>query len=200
MVTVILQTQERPHRQPHMMALRSRRSYWRSFRITDLLDPSMIVLYRPGIVGIFEPPQLAHLQIIRRPVFNVIFCDDDLEHPHQPIARQMHEAARFTDGHLTDGHDALALWIDQTVFFQPGRPNPVKSSNFLEIWQAGVPTIKGNTAGLEAAFVRLLQDLLKVVVLGQAIFGFVIEAIVARDRRSPSVHNRVMRLMPCTTA
>ena len=181
MVTVNLQAQECPQRQTNMIALRSPGSLLRSFHITELLDPAMLVLYPPGVVGIFDPLQFCHLQVIRRPVFNVIFFDDALEHPNQPLALQVHDAAFFADANLTDGYQALTIWIDQAIFFQPGQPNPLKSADFLEIRQTGVPSIKGDTLGLEAAFVRRVQHLLKVVILGQAILGFVIEAIVARN-------------------
>src|SRR5205085_7067244 len=181
MVTVNLQAQERSQRQADMIALRPRRSYLRSFHITKLLDPAMIVLYRAGVVGIFDAPQFVHLQVIRRPVFNVTIYGDDLVHPNQPIALQMHDTAIFSDGDLVDGQQSLAIWIDQTILFQPGQPNPMKRTDFLEIWQTGVPTIEGDTLGLEAAFVRLVQHLLKVIIFGQAIFGFVIESVVARD-------------------
>jgi hypothetical protein len=74
----------------------------------------MIVLYRPGVVGIFDPPQFAHLQVIRRPVFNVTFFDDDLEHLNQPIALQMYDTA-----FLTDGQQSLRIGIDPPILFQP---------------------------------------------------------------------------------
>lgn len=191
-----------------MIALGACRSRLRSLHTTELLDPSMIVLYRPSVAGILDAGQFAHLQIIGGPVFNVTVRGDDLEHPNEPIALQMHNTSTFTDLDLADGYQPLTIWIDQTIRFQPRQPNPLKSADFLEVGQAGVPTIKGHTLGLEAAFVRLVQHLLEVVVLRQAIIGFVIESVVARDvavairpqqgHEVNAAHHRMMFTRPVT--
>src|SRR5205085_7062503 len=131
MVTMNLQTQERPQRQTDMIALRSRGSYLCPFHITELLDPTMIVFNRPSIVGILDTSQFAHLQVIGRPIFNVAVWSNHLEYPNQPIALQMHDAAVFMDSDLADGYQPLTIWIDQAILFQPGQPNPVKSPDFL---------------------------------------------------------------------
>jgi hypothetical protein len=64
----------------------ARGSHLRPFHITELLDPPMIVLYRPSIVGVFDARQFAHLQVIARPVFYVAVCGNDLEYSNQPLA------------------------------------------------------------------------------------------------------------------
>src|SRR5215204_3135836 len=78
-IAVTLQPQERPQTKPDVVAPRPARAHLRPLEQTELLDPAMIVFNRPCKASPLDSLQIAHLNFIRGPHFNVAVCGDDLE-------------------------------------------------------------------------------------------------------------------------
>src|SRR5438105_4085899 len=107
-----------------MIALSASGSGLTLFHATKLLNATMVVFNRPTPFGVLQAGQLAHLQVIGRPVFPVTVWSDDQKNLHQPKALQMNQRAAFSDTHLANRSIACAIGIDQAVAFQAGQPAP----------------------------------------------------------------------------
>jgi len=71
-----------------------------------------------------------------------------------------------------------SVWINMAIVFQAGQPLPASRTNKLEILQAGVPTVKKDKLRLKSPLASYLQHGAEVIILGQAIFYFIIDAAV----------------------
>src|SRR5215211_2012879 len=85
---VALQAQERPQRQPDVVALRLARACLAPLHLDALFDPPVIALDRPAVLAVLLPAHLAHGQIAGRPVRNVAVGGDYLEYLDQAVALQ----------------------------------------------------------------------------------------------------------------
>src|SRR4051794_13925633 len=63
-----LESQERTQSQPDVVALRAGRAALAPLDPGALLDPPVVVLDRPTILGELQPAQVRHRQVVGRPV------------------------------------------------------------------------------------------------------------------------------------
>src|SRR5215216_5971774 len=137
-----LQPQERSQAQIDVVAPRAPGADLRPLDQTELLDPAVVVLYRPRETRPLDSLQIAHLNFIGGPQFNVAVCGDYLEHSDQPKPFEPHHAPRLSDLDFTDRTQALAVGVHFAVSFQARQPNPAERADQLQILKAGVPTIE----------------------------------------------------------
>jgi hypothetical protein len=178
---MVLQTQECPDRQPDVVALRPGGPDLSPFHTAALLQAPVIVLDPPALLGVGQSGQLIHLQVVRRPVFNVPVSGDDLEDADRPEPLQMDDRPPRSDRHLGDGPVSLAIEIHLPVDLQLRQEGPTADSDRLEVLQGRVPAVKGHAPWLEAAGLGLVEHRPEVVVLGQAVLALVVEPVVAGD-------------------
>src|SRR5947209_5837913 len=156
------------------------RAHLRSFNQAELLDAAMIVLNRPRVASPFDSLQIAHLDMIGRPPFNVAVCGNYLEDAHQAIAFEPDNTATLANLDCADGTQALSIGIDFAVRFQTSQPDPVKRANQLQVIKARIPAIEDHASGLKATLVSFFHHCREVIVLGQRVFLLVKDAIVNR--------------------
>jgi hypothetical protein len=180
-MTVNFQSQERPQSKADVIALRSTAARLASLYATKLLDASMKVLNRPGLLCILHSGQFAHLQIIGCPVFNAPICGDCLEYFDQPILFEVHDLTTLSYFYLANGPIARAVRVNLSVLFQASQPDPSERADHLEVINAAIPAIKDHTLGLESSLTRYSKHLLKVIILRKPITLFVVDAIITRD-------------------
>ena len=96
---MIFKTEKRPQGQFDVIALGSFGPSLAPFNPTKLLDPTVIGFDHPTQLGKFETGQLGHIQVIGGPIFNVVFCNHDLEYLDKAKAFQMNNSAggRYID-------------------------------------------------------------------------------------------------------
>src|SRR5215213_8265476 len=94
--------QKRAQAKPDVITPRTARAHLRSFDQTKLLQPSMIILNRPGESSPFDPLQVSHLNTVGRPQLNVAICGDDLEHMNKAITFEPDHAPMLANLDFTD--------------------------------------------------------------------------------------------------
>src|SRR3972149_10037926 len=203
-----LQTNKSPNGQTDMVALRGFQSTLSPFDTRKLFEPPMVDLDLPGIQSIEGSFFNGHIQPAGRPVFCVAVCADRPEHLHPAIALEMHQTSLDRNKDLSNGAVATAVDADFPVALELGEPVPLQATQQFEIGQSAVPTVKDGQFGPKTPFGRLLNHVLKMIVLGQAILRLVIQAKIAgqptfticphhRDQVDPLNHPSVLtRPMP----
>src|SRR5690242_16185563 len=78
-IAMTFQPQERSQAQADVITPRAPRANLRPFNQAELLDPAVVVLYRPRERRPLDPLQVIHLDFARRPHLNVAVCGDYLE-------------------------------------------------------------------------------------------------------------------------
>src|SRR5829696_6576868 len=154
-IAVTLQPQERPQTKPDVVAPRTARAHLRPLDQTELLDPAVVVLYRPREARPLDPFQVARLDFIRRPQLNVAVCGDYLEDADEPEPFEPHHPPRLPDLDFTDGAQPLAVGVNFAVTLQAGQPDPAERANQLQVIEARVPAIEGHASRRKASRVRL---------------------------------------------
>ncbi len=79
----------------------------------------MVRLYAPSLPRQPRPLLLAHLQMVRGPVFCIPVFRDRPEHLDEPETAKMNHPPLPGDFHRTDGYIALPIRVDQAVALQP---------------------------------------------------------------------------------
>src|SRR5262245_52531072 len=95
MITMTLQAQECPQAQADVIAPRPTRAHLRPLDQTVLFHSPMIMFDRPRKVSPLYALQAVHLGFVRRPVFNVTVCGDNLEHTNQTIPLQPYDPSEL---------------------------------------------------------------------------------------------------------
>src|SRR5215216_6811625 len=201
-----LQPQERSQAQIDVVAPRAPGADLRPLDQTELLDPAVVVLYRPRETRPLDSLQIAHLNFIGGPQFNVAVCGDYLEHTDQSEAFEPHHAPRLADLDFTDCSQALAVGVHFAVTLQARQPSPAERTNQLQVFQPRIPAIKDHASRLKASLVRLFEHRLEVVVLRQGVLLLVEDAVVNGDvavavrpqqrNQVDAAHHRVMFTRP----
>src|SRR5436305_1691211 len=146
-MTMTFQSEKRSQAQPDVITPCPARAHLRSFYQTELLDAAMIVLNRPREAGPLDSLQVAHLNFIGRPPFNVAVCGDYLEDADKAIAFEPHHATRCADLDLIDSTQTRPVGINFAVRLQARQPYPVKRANQLQVFDARIPTIEEHACG-----------------------------------------------------
>src|SRR2546421_2555739 len=133
------------------------RTHLRSFDQAKLFDATMIVLNRPRVACPFDSFEVAHLNFIGRPPFNVAVCGNYLEHTNQAIPFEPDYATIVTNLDGADRTQALSVRIDLAVRFQTSQPQPVKRANQLQVRKSRIPTVKDHASGLKATLLCLFE-------------------------------------------
>src|SRR5829696_2180152 len=95
-----------------VIAPRATRANLRPFNQAELLQAAMVVLNRPCERSPLDSLQIAHLDMIGGPQFNVAVCGNDLEHTDQAITFEPDHAATLSNLDSADGAQALSLRVD----------------------------------------------------------------------------------------
>lgn len=180
-VEMVLEPQERPDRHSDVISLCASRSGLGLVNPAALLQAPMIILDRPTQVGVLQASQLVHAQVVGCPVRNVTVWGDNLEDQDQTETLQVDRCARRRDRGRADGTTALTVEIDQPIRLQSGHPEPTMSAYGLEVFEAGVPTVEQDITWGKATCFRHVEHGEEVVVLGQAVVGFVVDPVVTGD-------------------
>src|SRR5438128_10853952 len=123
------QSQKRSQTQIDVIAPRAPRPNLRSFNQAELLDAAMVVFNGPREACPFDSLQVAHLNFIGRPPFNVAVCGDYLEHSNQSITFEPDDAPMCYDLHFADSTQACAVGINFAIRLQPRQPVPAERAN-----------------------------------------------------------------------
>ncbi len=97
MVTVALNSQECPQTQFNVILPRSATATLRPFDQTKLLDAAMKLLDLPTERGVFDALQIAHLNLIRRPVLRVAVPVNQTKHLDLSKSLESHHTPAFID-------------------------------------------------------------------------------------------------------
>src|SRR3982750_555668 len=172
------QSKKRSQAKIDVITPRATRAHLRPFNQAELLDAAMIVFNRPREASPFDSLQVAHLNFIGRPQFNVAVCGDYLEHSNQAITFEPDDATLCWDLHFADGTQALAVGIDFAIRLQPREPSPAERANQFQVFKARIPTIKDHARRQKAPLMGRFDHRLEVVVLGQRVLLLVKDAVV----------------------
>jgi hypothetical protein len=171
--------EKRPQTKADVVAPCAARAHLRPLDQTELLDRAVVVFYRPRKACPLDSLQLAHLNFIRRPQFNVAVCGNYLEDANEAVTFEPHHTPRLCDLDFTDRTQALAVGVNFAVTLQSGQPSPVERANQLEVFQSQIPAIEGYSSGPKASLMRSFDHRLEVIVFGQSVLLLVKDAIVA---------------------
>ncbi len=144
-----LKAQERSQTTANVIAPCAARADLRAFNQAELLKATMIVLNRPRVTSPPDSFEIAHLNFISSPPFNVAVCGNDLEYTNQAITFEPDHAATLSNLDRADGAQALAVRVDFAVRFQTSQPKPIKRANQLQVFQPCIPTVEHYASGLK---------------------------------------------------
>jgi hypothetical protein len=122
-----------------------------------------------------------HPFVTRRPIFRVTVWGGDPKHQDEAIAFEMYPSARFANDALGQRSIAAAIRIHQAIGVQSRQPLPAERANQFQVSQRAVPAIKTHVARGQAALLGGFEHRPDVIVLGLAIIGRIIQAIIAWD-------------------
>ena len=89
------------------------------------------------------------------------------------------------DQDLADGTVPRAINADFSVALQLCEPVPIQLTQQFEVRQSAVPTVKDSQFWMETTFSCLLNHVLKMIVLAQAILHFVVQAKITWQSTFP---------------
>jgi hypothetical protein len=143
-----------------------------------LLDTAMVLFDAPQVKGVLRTLSDAHPQVAGGPVFNAAVWGSHLEHFDEAVSLQMNDGAMVRNQHCTDRSVARTIWINQAIGFQLGQPLPVQRAHQLQVLQTGIPAVEAQQLGMKSPLCRYLHHRLEVIVLGQPVVRFVVDAKV----------------------
>lgn len=178
---MMFEAQKRADCPTNVVALCPRTPTRTPFCRTLLLEPAMILLNRPDLLGHLRTLAHGHRQVACRPVFRVTVWGINPKYQDKAIAFEMHAGTGFTDRTLRERALARSIGVDLAVRLEPGQPRSAVVADGLEIGEATVPTVEGHIARLKATRLGGRKHRTKVLVLGQRVDGLIKQPIVARD-------------------
>lgn len=150
-----------------------------AFDAGELFESAVILLDGPGEFGESQSMEFVHAEVVGGPMCRVAVWGNDPKHFGLTIARQPDHRSGGGDRLLIDGPRLAVIETDLAIAFQSREENPAETSDVLEVFDAGVPTVEEHGSGLKAAFVSGLEHLREVIVLRLLIALLVVNAIVA---------------------
>ena len=153
-----------------------------AFHTAFLLQSAVVVLDAEADAAQLLALRLLHLQVVGHPVPHVRIFGDRLKHADEAeLAKMDVEGDALLKQQLSGLDVEVSVQTDDAIGGQSGQEGPPHLPDTLEVLDGGVPGIEQHAGWLEAPFLGLLQHLSEVIVLGLAIGGLVVDAVVHRD-------------------
>src|SRR4030042_5775371 len=177
--SMCFQTNERSDRQTDMVALRCFETILSTLNARKLREAAMVNFDLPGIQSIKGSLLKGHIQTAGCPVFRVAVCADSPKNLNPAISLEVNQTSVHRNEDLADRTVSATIGANLPIALELGQPVPFEAAQQFEIGQAAIPTVKGHRLRLKAALLGLLDHVLKVVVLAQTIFNFVVKSEIA---------------------
>jgi hypothetical protein len=165
-----------------------------------LLETPRILFNGPDLLLGLLSVRFAQGQVARGPELGFFHIGiDQSENADQAAAAQMHNQAFRRDRQQMNRSVARIIGIDRTVALNMCEPVPSVVAHGFEIVQAAIPTVKAHQSRRKAALLGGGEHMRKCWFLSRPSPDLCDRRQSVGNLAPPSVHNKVIRLMPLTT-